>query len=89
MDKYKLISAIAAAVAAVSCFYAYFRGGEGTYGVVFVIAAVSFGVLGYAELAGRRGKAAGGGVIGYLKPAFFFVLAFLTLAAAVWFFLAG
>ena len=84
MDKYKLISAGTAAVAAVSCFYAYFRGGEATYGAALLIAAVCFGILGYAELAGRRGKDAGSGTLRYMKPAFFLVLSLLSLAAAVW-----
>lgn len=86
MNKYKLIGAAAAAMAAAVCFYTYYRGGARMYGVTLILASLAFAAVGYAEfMLSKKGDT---GAFGYIKPAFYFILSVVTVAAAVWFFAA-
>ncbi len=84
MNRYKLIGIAAAAVTAAVCFYAYYSGGEEFYGIALILASASFAVTGWSEVMVTKRD---GGALSYMKPALFFVLALLTLAAAIWFFI--
>ena len=89
MSKYRIISIIASALAAAMCFYTYYvsrSGGEANYGVVFIVCAAAFAVIGTSELKMSKEKGAAGAAA-YYKPAFFYVISLLAVGAAVWFFI--
>lgn len=85
MNKYKLMGAVSAVIAAGVCFYAYYRGGAQMYGATLILASAAFAFIGYSEL--MISKESGTGTFGYIKPVFYFILAVVTVAASVWFFL--
>ncbi len=80
--KYRLAGLLASALAAVVCFFAYFKGGRESYAPCLFFAAACFAVVGTSELLLAKATGAGG-VFQYLKPALFYIIAVFAAVFAV------